>query len=728
MARDIMPMDATMPLKGRVKKGKSGDAGMDDTSVSVMPNPKNPVAKQLKSGTIHPKDLMQKISKAYSCWLPIFVQSEADINFTYFDQWEDIRRRGKQSPTPDLEINFTKKYVEHVIGTFRKNKMSVKVSGRTIYSRPIPVHNMKKTLTQAEVVEGIMRDIEIRSDAPMAYARGGQHAVEGGFGWFHIDVVQDKDDPFSDEVKIKHVKDKYSVLMDPSAEMPDFSDANWGIISRKMNIHDFKARYPGFQTDLGSGTISTFGIGSHSNFSGWMRDDESVRVMDYYWKEPMTRVAIQLFNEQNGEELVVWEDDVKEVIDELGDDGFEEVKRMKVKTHKVKYCRMTAMDLLVEPLDWPGMMIPLVPVFGRQIEEGNITHYMSLTNGAKDPQRMVNVFASSSMEKIATEPRGKWIAPASTIAGQEHRWNNADDETVLLYNPTDEGLKPERIEGAKIPTADLTMFGLAKDMFSDVIGMPEASLGEKSNETSGKAISNRQEASSNNTAEFMDNLAYAVKGVGNVCTDLIPNVYGDKKVTRIILDTGNEAMVSLARTIEDKESGKTMRVADLKLQRYTTVVSVTNASISQNDQFIEMIVSMAKGNPQMLQMYMDMIIEAGGFPNGKAMADRARRAIPRHLLTEEETQDMPPEQPSPEAQAAQVDMEKKNLELQGESEQLDAKGVILDKEIRLAEAKTTLALAELEKGGEGEKGGEMGMTEQEIVGLVKKIVAESLAA
>jgi hypothetical protein len=71
-----------------------------------------------------------------------------------------------------------------------------------------------------------------------------------------------------------------------------------------------------------------------------------------------------------------------------------------------------------------------------------------------------------------------------------------------------------------------------------VIGIYDAGLGNKSNETSGKAIIARQREGDVGTVVYIDNWSRSIRRTGSILIDLIPHVYDTERMIRIMGEDG----------------------------------------------------------------------------------------------------------------------------------------------------------------------------------------------
>ena len=103
-----------------------------------------------------------------------------DIEFSRLDdQWpEEIKNTRREEGRPCLTINRLPSFIRQVVNDSRLNKPSITVH---------PVDNGADVET-AEVINGLVRSIERRSNADIAYDTAIDHSASGGFGFFQIGI------------------------------------------------------------------------------------------------------------------------------------------------------------------------------------------------------------------------------------------------------------------------------------------------------------------------------------------------------------------------------------------------------------------------------------------------------------------------------------------------------------------------------------------------------------
>ena len=195
---------------------------------------------------------------------------------------------------------------------------------------------------------------------------------------------------------------------------------------------------------------------------------------------------------------------------------------------------------MLEERELAGEHIPFARVIGNEWMVDGKTYLSGLVRNTKDSQRMYNVAQSAIVERVLLSPKTPWIAPADAIEGYEKVWQSANSQAhaFLPYNHQDDSGNPipgpTRMQPATIePGLNQIAMGASDDLKSET-GQYDASLGQRSNETSGRAIMARQREGDNATFHYVDNLSRAVRHVGRIILGMMPTVYDTQRVARII--------------------------------------------------------------------------------------------------------------------------------------------------------------------------------------------------
>lgn len=506
-------------------------------------------------------------------------QSAASENFqTYKDdidfvlnenQWpDDVKKVRTADKRPMLTVNKLKAFAKQVINDARQNKPSVKVHPADSVADP----------ETADVYNGLIRNIEYASSADVAYDTGAECAVNGGFGYWRVTLDYAYDDTFDMDIGIERVLNPLSILGDPHSTAADSSDWNVAFVTDWLSNKEFEAEYGD------KAKVNWKDDASWSEASAW-RDEDGVMVAEYWTREKVDRPIVLLSNGQvRGAEELAKDEETQAL---LATGEVKVLEKRVAKSCKVTQRIMSGVEILAER-EWPGKFIPIIPVYGDEFNIDGKRYFRSLVHSAIDPQRMHNYWRSNATEMVALAPRAPWIGPKGAFLGPQWKTANTRNHAFLEYDPKvvkDAGMVPQRQPLDMGAAAGSLQEALnASDDIKATIGMYDASLGARSNETSGKAILARQREGDVATYHFVDNMARSIRHTGRVLIDIIPKVYTKERIIRVIGEDGKQDAVPLNQPVPmtneddqpvvDPETGEQMtRVYDLSLGKYDLTVT-----------------------------------------------------------------------------------------------------------------------------------------------------------
>ena len=178
---------------------------------------------------------LAKYQRAYDKEQTNILAAYEDLEFRAGEQWPtEVKRQREADYRPCLTINKIPAFVQQITGDIRSMRPSIKVVG--VDSRSDP-----KT---AEVLAGLVRYIENRSDARHAYAQGADSQVAAGIGHWRVLTEYADDSTFDQEIRIGTVDDGISVIWDPDAIFPNKEDARFCFVPVDMSKDAFEEKYP----------------------------------------------------------------------------------------------------------------------------------------------------------------------------------------------------------------------------------------------------------------------------------------------------------------------------------------------------------------------------------------------------------------------------------------------------------------------------------------------------
>lgn len=530
------------------------------------------------------------------------------IRFVDGDQWPSrIKTEREQDGRPCLTINKLRKFVKQVAADIRQNKVGVKV-------RPV---DSFADIAGAEVRNDLIRHIEAQSTANNVYETGMEQALDGGFGYWRI-VADYQGEEFHQEIRLKRVPNRFTVYLDQSAQDFNYEDGKFAFITETISKDDFDAQYPEKE-----GTNVSEGEGESKE--GWFFEN-TIRIAEYFYKDPITKTIAQL---ANGEIIEL----TKTVTPKkLAGAGINVIKTREVKGHKVMWCKMTGSKILEGPKEFPSKYIAIVPVLGFEVNDEGKRKFRSLIYDAMDSMRMYNFWNTHATETMALTPKAPYLLTGEQVEGHENDWNTANvkNKSRLLYNHITGQPRPSRERPVDVPSAALTMMTTCSNDIMDSIGMYQASLGQESNERSGRAIIARQKAGDGATYTFIDNFTRAIIYTGKILIDMMPRVYDNERVIRIRgEDQAESAELFLNKTIQDPATLEIITINDLSVGEYD-LISVAGPSYeSKRQETAASMLDFIQFVPQAASIIGPRLAAVMDWPNAQEIAEELKKlAIP----------------------------------------------------------------------------------------------------
>lgn len=614
-------------------------------------------------------------------WSENFQAAEDDLRFLDGEQWPDgVMKQREADGRPCLTNNVLPTFVDTVLGDQRQNKPQIKINPVSLQLDAPKMKNTAgtKDYSLAETMTAIVKNIEYMCDAESAYDFAFQAGVESGIGFLRVRNDYLSDDSFDQDIIVENLLNQFNVIIDPNAKLFCRQDMNWAFIGDTMDKISFERKYSGKRSEApqdGTDMGSWFG-------------DKTVGVGEFYERKKRRRKIALLSDGQ-----VVEADKIQGQELQLQEQGLRVIREREVDMHEVYWYKVTYYDILEGPTKIPTSYIPIVPVFGKMRAIKGKIKYRSIIRNSKDAQRMLNYWDSAATESVALAPKAPFIASGEQIEGYEDDWENANTKnlSVLKYNQTATvNGAPQRAQGAQVPAAEITLAMNANEKIKGTMGIFDASIGNESNETSGKAIIARQRQGDRGSFAYIDNLSKSIRQVGKILIEMIPQIYDSTRVMRLKFHDETEDFVKINQMITG-DDGQPVLIHDLNAVKYDVVVTTGPSYATQRMEAAESMIAFAQAVPNAAALMGDLIAQVMDWPNAEAITKRLRKALPPNMLSQEEQariqEETPETPPTPEQQLAEKDFEVKQQELAVRQAEAESDATKAQSQVRIAELK-----------------------------------------
>lgn len=517
-----------------------------------------------------------------------------------------------------MTFNKLAAHIRQVVNDARQNKPAIIVH---------PVDDDADPET-AEVYSGLIRNIEVSSNADIAYDTAIQQSVSGGFGYIRVNIDFAHDDSFDKDIKIERIVNQLAVTPDPDSTSADGSDWNKCWVTDRIPKDEFTARYPkakkiNWESDYQDCAIDAL-------------NDDGVWICEYWVREEVAREICQL---SDGTILDAKECDQPEMAAIIEAMGLQETARRTVSSYKVTQYIMSGAETL-ETNEWAGKYIPIVPVFGDEVIIEGKKYYLSAIYNSKDAQRNYNFWRSVSTESVSDNSKTPYIGEEGSFVDPQ-KWANSNRQKYAYLEHKKGSPMPQKQPYAGIPSGAIQEALNSADDIKATMGMYDASLGAQGNETSGRAILARQREGDVSTFHFIDNMSRSIRQIGKIVVDLIPKVYTGERIIRVLGEDGKvpqNVKIGQAQT-NDMQEGEDQqqeglnlnRVYDLSVGKYDIVVDSGPSFTTKRQEAATQMTEMVRAFPQLMQVAGDILASNLDWPGADELAKRMKTMLPPQL-------------------------------------------------------------------------------------------------
>jgi hypothetical protein len=576
---------------------------------------------------VEAKERFERAKRAYSSSR---LQAVEDTRFCLGDsdngwQWpEEVRKTRQFDKRVCLTVNLTAQHVNNIVNQIRQNRPSCRV---------LPVDNGADKKT-AEILAGLIRNIQTSSAADDAHDVAAEHSTIGGEGYWRVTTEYESLTSFDQIIRIKPIPNPQLVYLDPMANALEPESAEWGFVFEDVSKEAFKREHPEINP---SSWIA--------DKQGWVNED-SFRKAEYFWCEYVKDTALLLedgstvLNSKLGEGVTRSGD----ILTHISGESIQIVKDRPTERRQWKWCKLVGgHEEPVEQTDWIGEYLPIIGVVGKQLNVNGELITKGLVRDIKDPARMVNYSYSETVQTLALQNKVPYMAAAEAIEGYETIWGSAnlENRAYLPFNAYDETGQPlpmpQRQAPAVMPAAQVQLLQLSTEEMRAASGQQNSNFGIKSEASSGVGIQRLKAQGEIATFHFPDNLARGLRYEAKILIDLIQKIYDTKRVVRILGLDGQQSSAVLdpnhPQPYSEQDIGEEdiQRIFNPTVGKYDVVIDTGPSFQTQRQESFAALTDMASRNPNFMAIAGDLIMRSADFPMADQLAKRFEKTLPPNL-------------------------------------------------------------------------------------------------
>lgn len=482
-------------------------------------------------------------------WREQHEEMKTDLRFVSGDPWDSQERQAREdNHRPVLCPDELGQYLNSAINNLRQNQRAIKVNPA----------GEGATDQIAEQRGAIISGIEYRSDAQQAYTNAFECALNCGLGFWRVSTKRLKGSK-NVEPCIRIIDNPLSVLPDPDAKEPDFSDQKRCFIIDTIRQRDFERKYPKAQK---------------RGFSA----EEIALAPEWFFGENMTVAEY-------------WRIDG---YDEDGNGG------------KVTQYITNGLEILEEN-PWAGSWIPAIVLPGKQVfvpKGGNIKRqYFSMIRKARGPQMMLAYIASQEAEEYGMAPRAPFVGYVGQFTTDKDAWD-ALNKIPRSYVQVDPVVDVNGGQPLPLPTrtpfqpnAQAYEIGFERwrRSIQSAMGItPLPTAAQRQNEKSGIALEKIQTQQDIGAFHFTDNFDRALEFCGKQIDELITKVIDTRRQVQARTPDDKSHLLHVAPEGSEPPAGaQPNQVFNPQAGEWDVTISTGPSYQSQRDrasQFIDLLV------------------------------------------------------------------------------------------------------------------------------------------
>lgn len=566
----------------------------------------------------------------------------ADLQFVYAPgaQWpEDVRVQRNTWKELCLEFNQLKQFVAQVVNDQLQNRPGIRV-------HPAAGDASEEV---AEIEQGMIRAIEYDSKADDVYKNAFKLAVAGGRGWWRVVSEYEDNDGFNQKLCIKPIQDSNTVFADTDYQQPDGSDRNYVFVVCKYTKQEFLRKWPDREPI------------SWDEFPPYWEDGkDTIIVADYYRRVCNKRSMVLMTDGKKG-----WEDELPPP--ESWPPGVSIQMKRDVDDYSVEWYCIAGGQQVLEKYDWPGKYIPVVCTAGEDMILDGKRVYQGLTRHARDAQAMLNFGMTQQATQLALSPRSPWVMAEGQNEGYENMWRDANQKnwSALIY-------KPVTIDGQIAPPPQRTQPAMVSDgcdrwcqnmiaMIKSTIGMYEQSLGQRGNETSGKAITAREKQGDTATFNYVNNWHMAIGLTGQILVECMPTYYDTERIVATIGVDDAKKMVTINQTTPNPEAPDDPLMAiknnDITKGKYAVTIEAGPSYATKKQETSDALQSLVQSFPDVMKVAGDLVVKSLDISDADVIAERLKATLPPQVLQAEQAKQEGRPAPDPQMMAKMQEQE-----------------------------------------------------------------------
>src|ERR1017187_5794739 len=159
----------------------------------------------------------QRFNDCKKVWGNYIEKQQELAKFISGDQWlPQARQNFEQNGFTAVTSNRLPTFLRQITNELRKNTPTIQIDAKD-----------DGTVDTAEVINDLIRNIELDSKAEIAYIKAAENAASVGIGYIRVMTTYESDKSFEQKIIIEPIADPTRVMLDPYHTALDGSDCEY---------------------------------------------------------------------------------------------------------------------------------------------------------------------------------------------------------------------------------------------------------------------------------------------------------------------------------------------------------------------------------------------------------------------------------------------------------------------------------------------------------------------
>lgn len=284
--------------------------------------------------------------------------------------------------------------------------------------------------------------------------------------------------------------------------------------------------------------------------------------------------------------------------------------------------------------EFPSKYLPIVPVYGMDIQYRDNRTIKGIIRDLRDPQSTYNYMKSQEMESVAMAPKPFVAVPEGIIDAERIKDYHRLGINVLEHKSVDAFNNPVTTPNFATAQPNIAWMqqitaGAQNDM-REVSGIYDTALGADTKVMSGAAIVAKTSNAEAGQYNFTENLQNSIQQIGKIVISLIKPIMGEQGMIRILGEDGQQSIINLEVPQIDPITGEPTMI-DLDFDEMDISVASAPAYATRREAGAQAIQDIMQAIPEKAGILADIAVSNLDVPGAIEAAKRLKMTLPPEM-------------------------------------------------------------------------------------------------